>query len=201
MSSHFEGISGINFRAVKRGGGGFSGGEFSGWGFSGGGGDFSGGGGLFQSKHMSISRKCRNCGSTEHFVRQCPYRYCQSSGEMEHDTWDKKCPKYWWLDGPMKSPPPLPQPSPPPPPTPVHYTCQQEFLVYNVDKNASPAVIRCKINELICNTLLDSGAGCSVINADLLHRTGNFRLVKTRNTLSGKTSSGKIFVGENFRRG
>ena len=29
-----------------------------------------------QSKHMLISRKCRNCGSTEHFVRQCPSRYC-----------------------------------------------------------------------------------------------------------------------------
>ena len=37
------------------------------------------------SKHMSISR-CRKCGSTEHFVRQCLSRYCQSCGEKGHDT-------------------------------------------------------------------------------------------------------------------
>ena len=52
-------------------------------------------------------------------------------------------------------------------------------LIYNVDKNASSAVIKCRINGTLCNTLLDSGAGCSLIDQDLLTVVGHFNLNET----------------------
>ena len=39
-------------------------------------------------------RKCRNCGSISHLVRQCPTRFCAACGEKGHDSWDKQCSKY-----------------------------------------------------------------------------------------------------------
>ena len=39
-------------------------------------------------------QKCRNCDSTQHFVRQCPSRFCPACGNKGHDAWDKVCPKY-----------------------------------------------------------------------------------------------------------
>ena len=40
------------------------------------------------------NRKCRACQSKEHFVRECPTRFCQACGNRGHDSWDKNCPKY-----------------------------------------------------------------------------------------------------------
>ena len=40
------------------------------------------------------NRKCRACHSPEHFVRECPTRFCQACGNRGHDSWDKNCPKY-----------------------------------------------------------------------------------------------------------
>ena len=40
------------------------------------------------------TRKCRNCQSPSHIVRQCPVRFCASCGGRGHDSWSKDCPKY-----------------------------------------------------------------------------------------------------------
>ncbi len=40
------------------------------------------------------NRKCRACQSPEHFVRECPTRFCQACGNRGHDSWDKNCPKH-----------------------------------------------------------------------------------------------------------
>ena len=38
--------------------------------------------------------KCRNCHNTQHLVRRCPPRFCQSCGERGYDWWDKSCTKF-----------------------------------------------------------------------------------------------------------
>ncbi len=40
------------------------------------------------------SQKCRSCQSTDHYVRECPSRFCQACGNKGHDSWDKSCPNY-----------------------------------------------------------------------------------------------------------
>ena len=40
------------------------------------------------------SRRCRSCNSSEHFVRNCPKKYCQSCGLQGHDQNDRRCEKY-----------------------------------------------------------------------------------------------------------
>lgn len=50
--------------------------------------------GRTSAKDKSTTRKCRNCGNTDHLVRECPSRFCQSCGKAGHDAWDKRCPKY-----------------------------------------------------------------------------------------------------------
>ena len=42
----------------------------------------------------SQSQKCRSCQSTDHYVRECPSRFCQACGNKGHDSWDKSCPNY-----------------------------------------------------------------------------------------------------------
>ena len=49
---------------------------------------------LRHPKDNTGNRKCRNCGNAQHFVRQCPSRFCQAGGEKGNDAWDKKCKKY-----------------------------------------------------------------------------------------------------------
>ena len=39
------------------------------------------------------NRKCCGCQSLEHFVRECPTRFCQACGNRGHDSWDKNCTK------------------------------------------------------------------------------------------------------------
>ena len=72
---------------------------------------------------------------------------------------------------------------------------QKYILIYNVDKDASSAVIKCKINGTICNTLLDSGAGCSLIDEDLLRKTANFSLLQTTNKLFDASGNPIPIVG------
>lgn len=53
--------------------------------------------GYKQQKYLPSSKnplKCRNCGKTSHFVRNCPSRFCASCGERGYDFWSKQCPKY-----------------------------------------------------------------------------------------------------------
>ena len=40
------------------------------------------------------NRKCRSCQSTDHFVKDCPTRYCQACGNRGHDAWDRACENY-----------------------------------------------------------------------------------------------------------
>ena len=40
------------------------------------------------------SQRCRSCQSTDHYVRECPSRFCQACGNKGHDSWDKSCPNY-----------------------------------------------------------------------------------------------------------
>ena len=42
----------------------------------------------------SEQRRCRNCDSVDHLVRQCPSRFCASSGQKGHDSWSRDCPRY-----------------------------------------------------------------------------------------------------------
>ena len=42
----------------------------------------------------SKTRRCRACQSADHYVRECPVRFCQACGNKGHDSWDKSCPKY-----------------------------------------------------------------------------------------------------------
>lgn len=39
-------------------------------------------------------RSCRNCRRTDHFVRDCPQRFCQACGNRGHDRWTEQCPNY-----------------------------------------------------------------------------------------------------------
>ena len=39
-------------------------------------------------------QRCRSCQSTDHYVRECPSRFCQACGNKGHDSWDKSCPNY-----------------------------------------------------------------------------------------------------------
>lgn len=39
-------------------------------------------------------RKCRSCQSPNHFVKDCPTRFCQACGNTGHDSWSQNCPKY-----------------------------------------------------------------------------------------------------------
>ena len=53
--------------------------------------------GYKQQKYLPSSKnplKCRNCGKTSNFVRNCPSRFCASCGERGYDFWSKQCPKY-----------------------------------------------------------------------------------------------------------
>ena len=38
--------------------------------------------------------KCRSCQSTDHFVKDCPTRFCQACGNRGHDAWQKSCPNH-----------------------------------------------------------------------------------------------------------
>ena len=42
----------------------------------------------------NAQRRCRNCDSPNHLVRQCPSRFCASCGKTGHDAWSRDCPKY-----------------------------------------------------------------------------------------------------------
>ena len=46
------------------------------------------------SRPSQSGRKCRSCQSPDHFVRECPNRYCQACGNQGHDAWNALCPKY-----------------------------------------------------------------------------------------------------------
>ena len=46
------------------------------------------------SRPSQSGRKCRSCQSPDHFVRECPNRYCQACGSQGHDAWNALCPKY-----------------------------------------------------------------------------------------------------------
>ncbi len=47
-----------------------------------------------QPAKQQSTKQCRACQSTEHFVRDCPVRFCQACGGKGHDAWEKHCPKY-----------------------------------------------------------------------------------------------------------
>ena len=55
-----------------------------------------------------------------------------------------------------------------------------ETLVYSVKEQHPSAVIKCNISGLVCNTLVDSGAGCSLIDKKLLDQMGAFNIQKTK---------------------
>ena len=43
----------------------------------------------------SVERKCRSCFSTEHFLRNCPTRFCRACGQRGHDQSNaEECPNY-----------------------------------------------------------------------------------------------------------
>ena len=44
--------------------------------------------------HTPQNKKCRVCQSSEHFVRDCPTRFCQACGKRGHDAWHKSCPNF-----------------------------------------------------------------------------------------------------------
>ena len=39
-------------------------------------------------------KKCRNCGSDEHLIRNCPRRFCQACGGRGHDQYNSSCPNF-----------------------------------------------------------------------------------------------------------
>ena len=39
-------------------------------------------------------RSCRACKATDHFVRDCPMRFCQACGKQGHDQSSDQCPNY-----------------------------------------------------------------------------------------------------------
>ena len=41
-----------------------------------------------------VDNSRRSWNSTEHFVRNCPKRYCQASGEQGHDQSDRNCKRF-----------------------------------------------------------------------------------------------------------
>ena len=52
-----------------------------------------------------------------------------------------------------------------------------------MDSGAASAVVKSRINGVLMNTLLDSGAGCSLIGVDLLNTIGKFDLTNSETTL------------------
>ena len=39
-------------------------------------------------------RQCRSCKATDHFIRDCPQRFCQACGNRGHDQTSDQCPNY-----------------------------------------------------------------------------------------------------------
>ena len=91
------------------------------------------------------SLRCRNCQSTDHLVRSCPTRFCQSCGEMGHDSWNKSCQKYLWLTDGEHS---------------------DQFDTLNDER--STAVVKCVIKELLTHATIDWDAGCPLLSKDVL---------------------------------
>ena len=63
------------------------------------------------------------------------------------------------------------------------YVENPQNLIYSVNKESSSAVVKCKLNNVLCNALLDSGAGCSLIDKQLLSKIGNYELINSSSRL------------------
>lgn len=44
--------------------------------------------------HTPQNKKCRASQSSEHFVHDCPTRFCQACRKRGHDAWHKSCPNF-----------------------------------------------------------------------------------------------------------
>ena len=48
-----------------------------------------------------------------------------------------------------------------------------------MNKEYETVTLKCNINSVVCNTLVDSGASCSVIDKNTLDNLGSFPISKT----------------------
>ena len=55
--------------------------------------------------------------------------------------------------------------------------------------------LKCNINSVVCNTLVDSGASCSVIDKNKLDNLGSFPISKTINPLVDASGNNMDVVG------
>ena len=71
------------------------------WGFRRG---YRGRRGDFRKPSEDKRRQCRACRSTDHFIRDCPTRFCQACGQRGHDQFNNGCQNFQpWLDDPQSS--------------------------------------------------------------------------------------------------
>ena len=95
--------------------------------------------------HDVSQRKCRSCKSTEHLIRNCPTIFCHACGQRDHDQSSNTCPNFQqWLDCPRST----------------------------IRNTKGAVTLTVEMHNKRTNVILQSSAGCSVIDLGSLEHMG-----------------------------
>ena len=100
-----------------------------------------------QNRQDIQPRKCRSCQSTEHLIRYCPVRFCQACGKRGHDQYSNTCSNF-------------------------------QSRLYEPDSTDNvgteeTVTLQIRLGDKSVNAILDSGAGCSIIDIGSLEEIGS----------------------------